>query len=198
MILSCSDYETLLLNELNVTHKHIYPITFFYPTNKVRDTEEEIKLEMQKQWSRRKNFVFLGNMAHKPNNDSVKYMLKYIWPGIHEALPHAQLHIYGANFPGDIQSDLSKNVHCRGVMKDIEALGKYRVMLAPIRFGAGVKGKITDAWREYLPVVTTPMGAEGLFYQSTQQLRYAAINELSSEYYSELEVIQLFMMSQTG
>lgn len=40
-------------------------------------------------------------------------------------------------------------------------------MLAPIRYGGGVKGKITDAWRELLPVITTPMGAEGLFLEST-------------------------------
>jgi len=52
-------------------------------------------------------------------------------------------------------------------MKEIDILGKYRVMLAPLRFGAGVKGKITDAWREMLPVITTPIGAEGLFLESS-------------------------------
>lgn len=52
-------------------------------------------------------------------------------------------------------------------MKELIQLGKYRVMLAPLRFGAGVKGKITDAWFECLPVVTTPIGAEGLFLEST-------------------------------
>lgn len=56
---------------------------------------------------------------------------------------------------------------CKGLMKELIQLGKYRVMLAPLRFGAGVKGKITDAWFECLPVVTTPIGAEGLFLEST-------------------------------
>ena len=48
-------------------------------------------------------------------------------------------------------------------MDDKKRLQKYKVMLAPLRFGAGIKGKITDAWLNYLPVVTTRIGAEGLF-----------------------------------
>lgn len=67
-------------------------------------------------------------------------------------------------------SDVENGFICKGLMKDITILSKYRAMLAPIRFGAGVKGKITDAWREHLPVVTTPIGAEGLFLESSDAL----------------------------
>lgn len=51
----------------------------------------------------------------------------------------------------------------KGHLNNIGALGKYRFQVAPLRFGAGVKGKITDGWLYGLPVLTTPIGAEGLF-----------------------------------
>lgn len=64
-------------------------------------------------------------------------------------------------------------------------------MLAPLRFGAGVKGKITDSWREKLPVITTPIGAEGLFLESTEALQYAVVNNIHSKFYTDLEVDRL-------
>ena len=108
-------------------------------------------------------------MAHEPNLDATKYLIKKIWPLIKKRLPFANLHIYGSNFSSELSNDDDEGITCKGLMKEIEELGKYKVMLAPIRFGAGVKGKITDAWNEYLPVVTTPIGAEGLFLESTLQ-----------------------------
>lgn len=53
-----------------------------------------------------------------------------------------------------------------GLLKDLDRLQNYKAMLAPIRFGGGIKGKITDSWYNYLPVVTTPIGGEAMFYQS--------------------------------
>lgn len=50
-------------------------------------------------------------------------------------------------------------------MKDLNQLGKYKYMLAPLFFGAGVKGKICDSWFNHTPVITTPIGAEGLFLE---------------------------------
>ncbi len=60
-------------------------------------------------------------------------------------------------------SDREQGFFVEGPVKDaLEALQKHRVLLAPLRFGAGIKGKIADAWRAGLPVATTPIGAEGM------------------------------------
>lgn len=56
-----------------------------------------------------------------------------------------------------------------GQLTDAEEIGKYIAMLAPLRFGAGVKGKIVDAWMEHTPVVTTPIGSEGMFLETIDE-----------------------------
>lgn len=85
---------------MNIAHKQIELITFFYPTRVKYEETEQIQRELIKRDpSRRKNFVFLGNMAHKPNLDAVKFLKEHIWPRILKALPAAQLHVYGSNFP---------------------------------------------------------------------------------------------------
>lgn len=61
-------------------------------------------------------------------------------------------------------------------MPSLERLAKYRVMLAPLRYGAGIKGKIVDSWIHKVPVVTSPIGAEGLYMDSTYESIYTDIN----------------------
>ncbi|CAD8045495.1 unnamed protein product [Paramecium sonneborni] len=184
LIIACSDYEMELIKHLN---KKVQLVTFFYPTTRSLDEEDKQALELKRHHYKRRHFVFLGNMSHRPNYDAVKRLRDRIWPIINKALPQAQLHIYGSNFPQDFVTKESDGFMCKGLMKEIDILGKYRVMLAPLRFGAGVKGKITDAWREMLPVVTTPIGAEGLFLQSSQALKYECVNQIQSRFYSDME-----------
>lgn len=57
-------------------------------------------------------------------------------------------------------------VHIKGFAPSLDIMQQYRVCLAPIRFGAGLKGKIVDSWAHGLPVCTTPVGAEGMFPES--------------------------------
>jgi O-antigen biosynthesis protein len=113
----------------------------------------------------RKDFVFLGNFRHPPNYDSIFWLAESIWPEIRKELPTAELHIYGAYPPKEV-ADLEtrmEGVKFYGPMPDQYAtLAKYRVNLAPLRFGAGIKGKIADGWQVGTPVVTTPIGAEGM------------------------------------
>lgn len=60
----------------------------------------------------------------------------------------------------------AKGVHIKGFAPSLDIMQQYRVCLAPIRFGAGLKGKIVDSWAHGLPVCTTPVGAEGMFPHS--------------------------------
>jgi len=117
-------------------------------------------------FDRRKHFVFLGNYQHEPNVRAVELLLDQIWPKIRAELPDAELHIYGANFPKKFENIEANGVKKKNLMQTMGSLLKYRVLLAPLFFGAGIKGKVTDSWCHFLPVVTTPIGSEGLFYEA--------------------------------
>ena len=58
---------------------------------------------------------------------------------------------------------INKNIKLKGQLEDISRISKYRLQVAPLRFGAGIKGKITDSWLYGVPVITTPIGSEGLY-----------------------------------
>lgn len=118
-------------------------------------------------YEERKHFVAIGNWDHAPNADAAAWLAATLWRRIRDALPEgmkdAELHLYGARARGKSNwlADSHSGVRFMGFMDSLEQLQKYRVMLAPLRFGAGVKGKILDAWSHGMPVVTTPIGAEG-------------------------------------
>ena len=112
----------------------------------------------------RQNFLAIGNLLHAPNVDSV-LQLKKLWPEIRQQLPDAELHIYGAYAPQQVLqlNNIKEGFHIKGWADYLEiAIKTYRVQLAPLRFGAGLKGKLLDAMRFGLPSVTTEIGAEGM------------------------------------
>jgi glycosyltransferase involved in cell wall biosynthesis len=113
----------------------------------------------------RKDFVFIGNGKHAPNIDAIKYLKSAIWPAIRKELPEANLNIYGAYLPQQVNEmhNPSNGFLVHGWLKDLEeTLGKTCVNLAPLRFGAGLKGKVIDGMRNGTPTVTTTIGAEGI------------------------------------
>ena len=107
----------------------------------------------------------IGNFLHAPNWDAVLWCYQSIWPQIRQQLPQAQLHVYGA-YPSEKVWQLhqpDKGFIIKGRARDaIETLEKYRVNLAPLRFGAGIKGKIADGFIAGTPCVTTDIGREGM------------------------------------
>ncbi len=113
----------------------------------------------------REHFVTIGNFRHEPNWDAVLYLKQHIWPLVRKELPKAELHIYGAYTPPKATA-LHKPLegfYIEGWVADvIPVMTQARVCLAPIRFGAGIKGKFTDAMRCGTPSVTTSIGAEAM------------------------------------
>lgn len=113
----------------------------------------------------RRNFVSIGNFRHAPNWDAVLWLKQEIWPRIRQALPEAELHIYGA-YPPPKATALHKardGFLVKGWAPQVEpVMAQARVCLAPLRFGAGIKGKLVDAMRCGTPSVTTPIGAESM------------------------------------
>lgn len=117
-------------------------------------------------FDRRKHFVFVGNYQHQPNVQAVEVLIQHIWPKIRAELPDAELHIYGANFPKKFENIEKDGIKKKNLMPSMASLVHYRVLLAPLFFGAGIKGKVTDSWCHFLPVVTTPVGSEGLYFEA--------------------------------
>lgn len=113
----------------------------------------------------RKNFVFIGNFLHEPNWNTVQYLKEAIWPLIKKDFPEAVLEVYGA-YPSQkvLQLHQPKNgFYIMGRAEDAnEIVKKAKVVLAPIRFGAGLKGKLLEAMQCGTPSATTAIGSEAM------------------------------------
>ena len=121
--------------------------------------------KLSKSFHERNHFMMIGNFRHPPNRDGILWMKKEIWPLIRKTLPSAEFHCYGAYPPREIMnlSDRASGFIIQGATADqYLTLSQYRVNLAPLRYGAGIKGKISDGWWTGTPVVTTSIGAEGM------------------------------------
>jgi glycosyltransferase involved in cell wall biosynthesis len=113
----------------------------------------------------RNDFIFIGNFLHQPNWDAVQYLKTDIWPRIHKLLPEASLKIYGA-YPSQKVLELhnpKQNFLIMGRAENAaEVVSKSKVVLAPVRFGAGSKTKLLEAMQCGTPSVTTQIGAESM------------------------------------
>ncbi len=112
----------------------------------------------------RKDFVFIGNFLHEPNSDAV-VQLKKIWKEIRKELPDVNLNVYGAYVSPKINqlNNKKEGFNIKGRAYCVyEVLEQSKVLLAPLRFGAGIKGKLLEAMVTNTPSVTTPIGAEGI------------------------------------
>lgn len=158
LTLTISQYEMALLqNTFNVPASILLYVPFML---------KDIRVNTNMNFNERQHFVSIGNFRHEPNWDAVLQLKQHIWPLIRKQLPQAQLHIFGAYPPkkatqlhNEKQGFLVKG-WCEDAFKE---LSQARVLLAPLRFGAGLKGKMLDAAQCGLPAVTTSIGAEGLF-----------------------------------
>ncbi|MEP3838459.1 MAG: glycosyltransferase family 4 protein [Algibacter sp.] len=114
----------------------------------------------------RAHFLSIGNFLHEPNYNAVLYLKDTIWPLIRKQLPQAELHIYGAYVSQKVTqlSNKQQGFIVKGFATNVNmVMQQAKVCLAPIRFGAGLKGKLIDAMQNGTPMVTTTVGAEGMF-----------------------------------
>lgn len=113
----------------------------------------------------RENFVFIGNFWHEPNWDAVRYLKSTIWPLIRKRVPKSKLTIYGAYCSEKVYqlANEKEGFLVNGRAEDaFDVVSKSRVSLAPLRFGAGIKGKLLESMTCGTPSVTTGIGAEGM------------------------------------
>ncbi|MCG1034770.1 glycosyltransferase family 4 protein [Polaribacter sargassicola] len=129
------------------------------------DKIDEDQIEILKPFEERNHFVFIGNFFHKPNVDAVLTLKTQIWSKIKKQLPKAELYVYGAYANQQINQlhNKKEGFIIKGFASDAkEVVKNARVVLAPLRFGAGIKGKLTEAMICGTPSITTNIGAEGM------------------------------------
>ena len=115
-----------------------------------------------KPFAEREGLLFIGNLAHRPNDDAVLFFMREVYPLLREMLPDIGLDIIGDNPSPAISAYNSEHARVRGYVPEVEPyLRNARVFIAPLRFGAGIKGKVGEAMAHGIPVVTTSIGAEG-------------------------------------
>ena len=157
--LMISDYEMdLLINHFKIDNSLLHYVPFLL----------DPILKKDNQWpsfSEREHFLSIGNFLHEPNWDAVLFLKQFIWPLIRKQLPKAEIHIYGA-YPSKKVFDLNnlkEGFLIKGRADSLErVMKKTKVCLAPLRFGAGIKGKLIDAMQFGVPSVTTDIGAEAM------------------------------------
>ena len=129
------------------------------------DTIGEKEIENWKPFKDRNHFTIIGNFLHKPNVDAVLLLKNKIWKTIRKQLPKAELHVYGAYATQQILHlhNKQEGFLIKGYTDNPEEIVSHcKIVLAPLRFGAGIKGKLTEAMICGTPSITTSIGAEGM------------------------------------
>ncbi|GGD35370.1 glycosyltransferase [Pseudoxanthomonas indica] len=118
-------------------------------------------------YASRRDLVFVGGFQHAPNLDAMRWYLQAIHPRVHAQLPDVSFHCIGDQPPADIRAfDGSHGVRVHGHVADLDPyMDQVRVALAPLRFGAGVKGKINLSMAHGQPIVATTCAVEGMSLQ---------------------------------
>lgn len=159
LTLMISDFEAQLLQKhFQVPHSHLMTLPFLYEKMALKPFLPFTP------FNQRQHFIWIGNFRHAPNWDAV-LTLKTLWPKIKQACPDAECHIYGAYLPKKASQlhNKAQRFLIKGWADDsLKAIQQARVMLAPIRFGAGIKGKLAEAMQVGTPSITTSIGAEAM------------------------------------
>lgn len=158
--LMISEYEMNLLQDFFKIDASILHYTPF-----LLNPIQQKQISSWPTFEQRKHFITIGNFLHEPNWNGVLFLKEEIWPLIRKQLPDAELHIYGA-YPSPKVTQLHNSKEgflIKGRAESAqEVMLKAKVCLAPLRFGAGLKGKLIDAMECGTPSVTTTIGAEAM------------------------------------
>ena len=116
-------------------------------------------------WEEREDVLFVAGFNHSPNVDGLSWFVDQVMPLVWQDCPALKLHVVGSNAPPAVTALADERVLIHGYLSDEDLILQYagaRMVAVPLRFGAGVKGKVLEAMLYGLPLVTTPVGAEGL------------------------------------
>lgn len=155
VILSCSDTEAALIRELCPGQDVIY----------VPPYSVDVDVAGGFNADERAGLLFVGGFSHPPNTDGVLWFVREVWPAAKARLPGLFLNIAGSSPPQEVTALASEDVRVLGFVSDdrlIELYRTSRLVVIPLRYGAGVKGKTVEAMAYGVPVVCTEWGVEGM------------------------------------
>jgi O-antigen biosynthesis protein len=116
-----------------------------------------------KSFQDRTNMLFIGNFEHPPNTDAMRFFLDEVFPIVHKQNPDLKLLIVGGHVPASIKARASEHIIITGFVEEIEPIfNDIRISIAPLRYGAGVKGKINSSMSFGVPMVVSTIAAEGM------------------------------------
>jgi glycosyltransferase involved in cell wall biosynthesis len=165
--------EFAIINTVDITHVvgefEVNYLKTRFPHKKI----EEIPLflfdiserQNRQKSDRRDNILFVGGFSHSPNVDAVKWFIENVWKAISKDLSMARFRICGSNPPAFLRNYVHLGIDLIGEVTDKELEEEYttsRLMVVPLRFGAGVKGKVLEAMYYGLPTMATSIAAEGI------------------------------------
>ncbi|MGR9036457.1 MAG: glycosyltransferase, partial [Gammaproteobacteria bacterium] len=159
LVISPSEIENEVIKSL-VPGKPVATLPpFFYE-------QHEIKVRNADHFAKYSDIVFIGGFPHTPNVDAALFIAREVMPIVWRDCPKARLILVGYKPPPEVQALAKARVVVTGQVPEVAPfLETARVFLAPLRFGAGVKGKIIQALQYGVPVVTSPIGIEGTSIQ---------------------------------
>ncbi|TMW57071.1 hypothetical protein Poli38472_002996 [Pythium oligandrum] len=166
LTLYVSDVERQALTQrFQIPDELLHRCDFFYP----QSSKESLP-----GFDARRDIAFIGSFKHAPNVDAVEWLKQSILPVFRasgNAVTPPEIHVYGS-YSQDSKRyaklhDPTNGFHLKGFAPDVhETLQRYRLSVAPLRFGAGIKGKIADGWVNGTPCVSTAIGAEGMYLEA--------------------------------
>jgi O-antigen biosynthesis protein len=166
--IAVSNKDKEYLEESNIVPKSVKIISNIHEPNP----------KTSKDFNKRKDLLFIGGFKHAPNIDAVKQLHSNIMPLIWNKSPDIKIHIIGSNVPNEIKALHSENFIIHGFVEDVTTFfNSCKVFIAPLQYGAGIKGKIGQSFEYNLPVVTTTIGLEGFNFHSHEKNMVAEIGE---------------------
>jgi hypothetical protein len=157
-VMQASDITTV------ISEHELQLLTPYFPDSKVRLLPYSRNVRgTSKTFADRRDIVFVGGYQHAPNIDAVQYFVREVMPLLRKQLPGVRFYAVGSKVPPEIRALETEDVIVTGFVEELNPLlDKMRVSVAPLRYGAGIKGKIGTAMTVGLPVVATSLAAEGM------------------------------------
>ena len=154
-LLTFSDVEDNILRE-KFPDKRVFTVPLFF-YDEVPDPDRD--------FSQRRDLLFVGACSHAPNRDAIAWFCREVFPLVRERIPGLVFNVVSAHAPAEISSLHSDSTRILGRVSDEQLQGLYensRLVVVPLRFGAGVKGKVIEALHRGVPIVSTSIGLEGI------------------------------------